>query len=196
MLSREELILEHMPQVRLIAHRIHKGLPQSVALEDLVSAGVVGLIAAIDRYDKHHEVKLKTYAEYKIRGAILDSLRVLDWAPRQQRRRARLIEAAVATLEQKHGRMPREEETAQELGISIEEFQDWQADARGLVMGSLEASKSEDDSRDMMCFLPDTQEQWPSELFERAERARLPSAPSNAYPGWSAPLLRSIISRT
>ncbi len=173
MLSREELILEHMPQVRLIAKRIYKGLPQSVALDDLVSAGVVGLIAAIDRYDEHHEVKLKTYAEYKIRGAILDSLRVLDWAPRQQRRRARLIEGAASALEQKHGRTPREDEISAELGISTEELQDWQADGRGLLMGSLESSKSEDDSRDLTCFLSDTQEQWPSELFERAERARL-----------------------
>jgi RNA polymerase sigma factor for flagellar operon FliA len=82
---REKLILEHLPQVKLIARRIHERLPVSVALDDLISAGVVGLIAAIDRYDARHDVKLKTYAEYKIRGAILDSLRGLDWAPRQQR---------------------------------------------------------------------------------------------------------------
>jgi len=99
--EREQLILEHLPQVRLIARRIHERLPESVNLEDLVSTGVVGLISAIDRFDSSHNVKLKTYAEYKIRGAILDSLRGLDWAPRQQRKKAKQIESAIAKAEQK-----------------------------------------------------------------------------------------------
>src|SRR5215211_1805722 len=75
--ERERLIMDHLPQVRLIARRIHERLPESVNLDDLVSTGVVGLIAAIDHFDPSHNVKLKTYAEYKIRGAILDSLRGL-----------------------------------------------------------------------------------------------------------------------
>src|SRR5499427_11147928 len=87
--QRERLILEHLPQVRLIARRIHDRLPESVSLDDLISTGIVGLISAIDRYDPNLNVKLKTYAEYKIRGAILDSLRGLDWAPRQQRKKAK-----------------------------------------------------------------------------------------------------------
>src|SRR5437016_13421448 len=89
--QREQLILDHLPQVRLIARRIHDRLPESVSLDDLVSTGIVGLIAAIDHFDASHNVKLKTYAEYKIRGAILDNLRGLDWAPRQQRRRSKQI---------------------------------------------------------------------------------------------------------
>src|SRR5689334_25247899 len=93
--EREQLILEHLPQVRLIARRIHDRLPESVSLDDLISTGIVGLISAIDRYDPNPNVKLKTYAEYKIRGAILDSLRGLDWAPRQQRKQARHIESAI-----------------------------------------------------------------------------------------------------
>ena len=103
--ERESLILEHLPQVRLIARRIHDRLPESVSLEDLVSTGIVGLISAIDHFDPSHNVKLKTYAEYKIRGAILDSLRGLDWAPRQQRKRAKQIEAAIAALEQQRQRL-------------------------------------------------------------------------------------------
>src|SRR5947209_4898363 len=99
--ERERLILEHLPQVRLIARRIHERLPESVSLDDLVSTGTLGLIAAIDRFDPTHNVKLKTYAEYKIRGAILDSLRGLDWAPRQQRKRAKLIESAISAIEQR-----------------------------------------------------------------------------------------------
>src|SRR5436190_6009069 len=110
--ERERLILEHLPQVRLIARRIHERLPESVNLEDLISTGTLGLIAAIDRFDASHNVKLKTYAEYKIRGAILDSLRGLDWAPRQQRKRSKQIEAAIACAEQKLHRMPTEEEIA------------------------------------------------------------------------------------
>src|ERR1700686_3309248 len=107
---REQLILEHLPQVRLIARRIHERLPESVSLDDLVSTGVVGLIAAIDRFDASHNVKLKTYGEYKIHGAILDGLRGLDWAPRQQRKRSKQIEAAIWIMEQRLHRTPEEDE--------------------------------------------------------------------------------------
>ena len=91
LVEREQLILGHLAQVRLIARRIHDRLPESVSLDDLVSTGVVGLINAIDRFDAAQGVKLKTYAEYKIRGAILDSLRGLDWAPRQQRKHRQVV---------------------------------------------------------------------------------------------------------
>src|SRR3984893_3392553 len=99
--ERERLIMEHLPPVRLIARRIQERLPESISLDDLISTGVIGLISAIDHFDPTHNVKLKTYAEYKIRGAILDSLRGLDWAPRQKRRQAKQIEAAIARLEQR-----------------------------------------------------------------------------------------------
>lgn len=97
--DRERLILEHLPQVRLIARRIHERLPDNVSLDDLISTGVVGLIAAVDNFDPSHGVQLKTYAEHKIRGAILDGLREMDWAPKNKRRRAKQIEAAIASLE-------------------------------------------------------------------------------------------------
>src|SRR5918912_2425222 len=104
--ERERLIMEHLPQVRLIARRIHERLPDSISLDDLISTGTIGLISAIDRFDPAHNVKLKTYAEYKIRGAILDSLRGLDWAPRQQRKRVKQIEAAICGIEQRLKRAP------------------------------------------------------------------------------------------
>ncbi len=170
---REKLILEHLPQVKLIARRIHERLPVSVSLDDLISAGVVGLIAAIDRYDASHDVKLKTYAEYKIRGAILDSLRGLDWAPRQQRKRAKLIEAAIAVLEQEHHRMPTEEEIAVQLHLSVSEYQDWLSEVRGLTLGSLENAGTEEDGCDLLRYLADSDEQWPSQIVERAELERL-----------------------
>lgn len=170
---REKLILEHLPQVKLIARRIHERLPVSVSLDDLISAGVVGLIAAIDRYDASHDVKLKTYAEYKIRGAILDSLRGLDWAPRQQRKRAKLIEAAIAMLEQEHHRMPTEEEIAAQLQLSVSDYQDWLSEVRGLTLGSLENAGTEEDGCDLLRYLADSDEQWPSQIVERAELERL-----------------------
>jgi RNA polymerase sigma factor for flagellar operon FliA len=170
---REKLILEHLPQVKLIARRIHERLPVSVALDDLISAGVVGLIAAIDRYDARHDVKLKTYAEYKIRGAILDSLRGLDWAPRQQRKRAKLIEAAISVLEQEHHRMPTEEEIAGQLQLSVADYQEWLSEVRGLTLGSLENAGTEEDGCDLLRYLADSDEQWPSQIVERAELERL-----------------------
>jgi RNA polymerase sigma factor for flagellar operon FliA len=171
--SREDLILEHLPQVKLIARRIHDRLPVSVSLEDLISVGVVGLISAIDRYDPKHDVKLKTYAEYKIRGAILDNLRGLDWAPRQQRRRAKLIESAIAALEQVLQRMPTEEEIAARLGITLPEYQDWLSDSRGLTLGSLENAGSEEEGCNLLRYLADSDEHWPSQILERAELERL-----------------------
>jgi RNA polymerase sigma factor for flagellar operon FliA len=162
-----------MPQVRLIARRIHDRLPETVSLEDLVSTGVVGLISAIDRYDPSHGVKLKTYAEYKIRGAILDSLRGLDWAPRQQRRRSKLIELAISNLEQSLHRAPNEEEIAAELGIAVSEYRDWLTEIRGLNLGSLESHPPDEDGRELLRFVADSEESWPSNLLERAELRRI-----------------------
>src|ERR1700742_922973 len=141
--ERERLILEHLPQVRLIARRIQERLPESVSLENLLSPGVIGLIAAIDHFDPAHNVKLKTYAEYKIRGAILDSLRGLDWAPRQKRRRAKQIESAIAAAEQKWKRSPTEDEVALQLGIGLEEYHEWLVEIRGLNIGSIECAAGE-----------------------------------------------------
>lgn len=171
--ERERLILEHLPQVRLIARRIHERLPESVSLDDLISTGIVGLISAIDNFDARHKVKLKTYAEYKIRGAILDSLRGLDWAPRKQRKKAKQIEAAIAVLEQRLQRSPSEDEIAAELGIDLEEYHSWLVDVRGVNLGSLEAVTGEEDGRDLLQFISDSEEHWPSRLVERSELERV-----------------------
>ena len=171
--ERERRILEHLPQVRLIARRIHERLPESVSIDDLISTGIVGLISAIDRFDPIHQVKLKTYAEYKIRGAILDSLRGLDWAPRQQRKRAKQIEAAISVAEQKLKRAPNEDEIAAQLGLSMVEYHEWLVDIRGVNLGSLEASSGDDDGRDLLKYISDKEENWPSRLVERAELERL-----------------------
>jgi RNA polymerase sigma factor FliA len=170
--DREQLILEHMPQVKLIARRIHDRLPGSISLDDLVSTGTLGLIAAIDRYDPTQGVKLKTYAEYKIRGAILDSLRQMDWAPRQQRKRARLIDAAYKQLEQDLRREPTEEEVAGVLGISLDEYQEWVGDSHRMTVGSLDMTWDEPGS-EMVNQLSDSEQHWPSQLLEKSELNRL-----------------------
>lgn len=172
--EREQLILEHLPQVRLIARRIHERLPDSVSLEDLISTGIVGLISAIDRFDPTHNVKLKTYAEYKIRGAILDSLRGLDWAPRQQRKRVKQIEAAINGVEQRVHRAPTEDEIASELGITLEDYHDWLVEVRGVNLGSLEsASSQQEEGRDLLKYISDDESMWPSRLLERSELEQL-----------------------
>ena len=172
--ERDRLILDHLPQVQLIARRIHDRLPESVSLDDLVSTGIVGLISAIDRFDAAHNVKLKTYAEYKIRGAILDSLRGLDWAPRQQRKRSKQIEAAINIAEQRLHRTPTEEEVAAELKLTIDEYHEWLVEIRGLNLGSLEsATPDEDGQRDLLRFISDDEEEWPSKVLERGELQRL-----------------------
>ena len=171
--ERERLILEHLPQVRLIARRIHERLPESVSLDDLISTGIVGLISAIDHFDPVHNVKLKTYAEYKIRGAILDSLRGMDWAPRQQRKRVKQIEQAIAVIEQRVHRSPSEDEIAVELKLTMEEYHEWLVDVRGVNLGSLESSSPEEEGRDLLRFISDNEESWPSRLLERAELERL-----------------------
>lgn len=170
--ERERLILEHLPQVRLIARRIQERLPENIALEDLVSTGVIGLISAIDNFDPAHNVKLKTYAEYKIRGAILDSLRGLDWAPRQKRRQAKQIEAAIATAEQRLQRSPTEEEIAAELEIGIEEYRKWLVEIRGLNIASLEGAGAES-GKDLLQYIPDDGGDQPAALLERSELERL-----------------------
>ena len=167
--EREQLILEHLPQVRLIARRIFDRLPGNVSLEDLVSSGTVGLIAAIDRYDESAGVKLKTYAEYKIRGAILDSLRDSDWAPRRQRRRARQLQQAVAIAEQRAQRAPTDAEIALELGISEQECREWQADIHALRIGSIESTSFDEDGREVARQIPAHEDSLPSCDVEKAE---------------------------
>lgn len=171
--ERESLILEHMPQVRMIARKICEKVPENVTLDDLISAGTVGLIHAIDRFDSSLGVKLKTYAEYKIRGAIIDSLRTIDWAPRQQRRRARLIESAASQVEKKLHRKATEEEIAAELGICVTVYREWTSDTHCLTVGSLESTAPGEDGRELMQFVAAGDSSLPSKLVEDSELQKL-----------------------
>jgi RNA polymerase sigma factor for flagellar operon FliA len=166
--DREMLIIEHLPQVRLIARRIHERLPAHVNLEDLISNGTLGLISAIDNFDPQQKVKLKTYAEYRIRGAILDGLRGMDWAPRGRRKLSRQIENAIASSEQRLGRVPTEEEIAVELEISVEEYREWLIDTENLQIGDLEFSSVEGDGYNVLKYVSDSEERMPSKIVERS----------------------------
>jgi len=172
--TRDALILEHLPQVRIIARRIHERLPGNVPIDDLISTGTLGLISAIDNYDARENVKLKTYAEYRIRGAILDGLRSLDWAPREKRKMSRRMEAAISASEQRLGRAPSEEEIAAELGIPVTEYREWLVDTGSLQIASLEvAGSGDDDGFSLLKFASGDSSQQPSSIFERAELERI-----------------------
>jgi RNA polymerase sigma factor for flagellar operon FliA len=141
--ERERLLLEHLPQVKYIARRIHDRLPSQVPLDDLVHAGVVGLIDAVEKFDPGKNVQLKTYAKFRIRGAILDSLREMDWSPRHLRRQGRRIEEAHRDLKLRLGREATEPELARELGMNLDDFQHLLGELRGLDLGSLQAESTD-----------------------------------------------------
>jgi RNA polymerase sigma factor for flagellar operon FliA len=172
--DREELILEHLPQVRMIASRIHDRLPDSVCLDDLISAGVLGLIDAVDHFDATLNLKLKTYAEHKIRGAILDSLRSLDWAPRNKRKKAKMIEAAITAQEAKLHRSPTEDEVAKQLEITLEEYRRWLVETRAVNLAPMEQGPSGDsEGSDILRFVSGDDDEWPTKQFERSELRRI-----------------------
>jgi RNA polymerase sigma factor for flagellar operon FliA len=119
---RERLILHYSPLVKYVAGRVRVGLPGALETADFVSSGIFGLIDAIERFEPHRHVKFETYAIARIRGAIIDELRALDWIPRSLRQKAREIEQASVRLEQEFGRTPSESEIAKELGIGLGEL--------------------------------------------------------------------------
>src|SRR5271154_5330471 len=122
--ARERLVVAYSPLVKYVAGRMASGLPPHVEEADLISYGLVGLISAIERFDLGREIKFETYAITRIKGAIIDELRSLDWVPRSVRARARDIERANSRLEHKLQRAPNDDEMAAELEITVDEFQE------------------------------------------------------------------------
>ena len=140
----EELLLEQLPQVKYIACRIHERLPQHVPFDDLLHAGIVGLIDAMHKFDASKNVRFSSYAKFRIRGAILDSLREMDWSPRDLRRKARRLEATMQKLQTELGRSAGEPELAVAMGMTLEQFQHLLDEIRGLEVGSLQIESLED----------------------------------------------------
>jgi RNA polymerase sigma factor for flagellar operon FliA len=177
--SRDQLIIHYSPLVKFVAGRVGAGLPSSVDPGDLVSAGVFGLIDAVERFDPERAVKFETFAVPRIRGAIFDGLRSLDWVPRSVRSRAREVESAFTDLEGKLGRAPTDEELAKHLRLSATEFQKWLSSIASTTVGPLDrALVAGTEPRALSGDVPDS----PSAIVEEGEVRRLVKAEVRRLP--------------
>ena len=131
---RDQLISDYAPLIRFIAQRIALRLPPNIDLDDLISSGIIGLMDAIDKYDPSRDNKFRTYAEFRIRGAILDELRSQDWVPRSVRDKAKKIEKTSARLEQEHGRSVSEREVSNDMGMSLDKYHRMLARVRTVML--------------------------------------------------------------
>src|SRR5258707_9372057 len=144
--KRDRVVLEHLPLVKAIAVRVYENLPVHVDLDDLVHAGILGLFDAATKFDPEKQVVFSSYAKHRIKGAILDSLRQLDWASRDLRRRHKQLEAATRDLSSELQRAPTEAEIAERLGVDVDRWRQMMLDLRsvGLASASTRASDNED----------------------------------------------------
>jgi RNA polymerase sigma factor for flagellar operon FliA len=140
---RERMTIEHLPVVRSIVRRIQEHLPAHVSGEDLYGAGVIGLLDAVGKFDPSKSTSFRTYAQYRIQGAIMDSLRSLDWSPRRLRSRGRAVEQTIGKLTAQLQRSPDELEIARELKIALADYQKLLGDLKGLEVGTLHDSQRE-----------------------------------------------------
>ena len=138
LLQKKKIIEQYAPLVKFIAQKIAVRLPANVELDDLLSAGVIGLMDAIDKYDPGRDNKFKTYAEFRIRGAILDELRAQDWIPRSMREKAKFVEKAINKIEQRQGRSATEEEIAQEVKMDLGDFRGLLNQCKSISLVSLD----------------------------------------------------------
>lgn len=155
--EREELIREYTPLIKFIAQKIAVRLPSNIELDDLISSGVIGLMDAIEKYDPTRDNKFKTYAEFRIRGAILDELRAQDWVPRSVRDKAKLLDKTVSDLEAELGRQATDEEVASKLNMTLDEFFELVNQVRPVSVLSIDeiASFSNVDKKSLMSLLED-----------------------------------------
>jgi len=173
--AREALILHYAPLVKYVAGRVASGLPKSVEQSDLVSYGMFGLIDAIDKFERDRGARFESYAVFRIRGAILDGLRSIDWVPRSVRARARRIEAAYAALESEHHRAPTDAELAAELGWSDSELQSALAEIAQTGLTALDEMLSLDtgDSVSLGDTIGTESDSAGTEEFERADNRQV-----------------------
>lgn len=170
--SSDQYVAQYAPLVKRIAHHLAAKLPPNVQVDDLIQAGLIGLLDAIGHYDPTQGAQFETYASQRIRGAMLDELREADWAPRSARKSMRVIEAAVSKLEQQLGRPPSEQELAKELQVPLDEYQQMLLEARGHQLVHYEdfQSEGEDDyfERHAADQRPDPLGQFEDEGFRAA----------------------------
>lgn len=136
--EREELIRSFLPLVKRVVHRLAGRLPSEVDIKEMLNSGIIGLVDALEKYDPRHETNFSTYAQFRIRGTILDSFRVQDWVPRSLRHKAHKIENTFHKLEQELGRTPEDSEVAEKLEMDLESFQKMMGEVSGVMMMSLE----------------------------------------------------------
>ena len=136
--NREEVIKRYSPMIKYVANRIAMRLPPHIEVDDLISVGVLGLMDAISKYDSSRGAKFKTYAEFRVRGAILDELRAMDWVPRSIRQKASKVDKVVQGLQAKLRRTPEDEEVAKEMGLSLDEFHQTLNETKSIPIFSLE----------------------------------------------------------
>jgi RNA polymerase sigma factor for flagellar operon FliA len=172
--EQERVMVEHLLIVRVVARRIHERLPEHVPIEDLYSAGVLGLLDAFGRFDPSKKVPFRTYAQFRIRGAILDSLRTLDWSPRDLRRKGRAVEQAIQTLIAEFQRSPTDIEIAEKLNIPLADYQQLLAELKGLEIGTLHSRRPDDLDEEELAYIPSRPEDDPLFRYLDAEmRERL-----------------------
>ncbi len=170
-LERNQLIIEHLPYVKRIVHRIAIHLPSNaVEIDDLINAGIIGLISAVERYDPSRDNKFTTYAVFRIRGAIMSELRSRDFLSRSNRRKVRELEKAFLELEQKLGREVDDEEVANELGINLDKFyQIRKMSSISFISFEGLGYSSEEDKKGLMSYLLDNDTQDASTLARLKE---------------------------
>ena len=175
---REQLIKEFAHVIRAMAHRLAFRLPAYLDAEDLISVGTIGLMDAMEKYDPTREAKFKTYAEFRIRGAMLDEIRSMDWIPRSVHERIGLLQKTHIALMSRLGRPPEDEEVAAELKMSRDELDDFITRAKGAVMISVEdLSLHEPDGHKVVKMLADTHNPDPlSALVNEREREAIAGA--------------------
>jgi RNA polymerase sigma factor for flagellar operon FliA len=169
---RDRLILTYAPLVKYVAGRLGSGLPAHVDEGDLVSYGLLGQISAIERYDPGRDIKFETYAIVRIKGAIIDELRALDWVPRSVRSRAREIERAISELEAKLGQAPTDEEIAAKVGISVDELNESLGDISRSSIAALDelwSVSGEGDQVSLMDTIEDTTGPRPADALDEVE---------------------------
>ena len=159
---RDRIILEHLPLAKAIAIRVHENLPVHVDLDDLTHAGVLGLFDAVTKYDSQKNVAFHAYAKHRIKGAILDSLRQLDWASRDLRKRQKQVDSVTHTLATKLGRTPLEGEVAEEMGLTPDRWHKIQLELR--TVGTVSASAHPDPEFDRPLEFPATPELQPDRM--------------------------------
>ncbi|ULA63136.1 MAG: RNA polymerase sigma factor FliA [Nitrospira sp.] len=175
---REQLIKEFAHVIRAMAHRLAFRLPAYLDAEDLISVGTIGLMDAMEKYDPNREAKFKTYAEFRIRGAMLDEIRSMDWIPRSVHERIGLLQKTHITLLNRLGRPPLDEEVASELKMPLDELDDFISRARGAVMISIDdLGLQEPDGHKVVKMLADTHHPDPlSSLVNEREREAIGEA--------------------